>query len=306
MPCILTGPTAVGKTSVSLKLAERLNSEIISSDSRQCYKYLNIGTATPSAEELERILHHNISIIDPSIKDSAANFYERSQKWEKEIESSGKTVLYVGGSTLHQQVIIQPFDDLPSADESNIKKLEKQRNEEGVETLYEKLREVDPKYTEQMDGMNPQRIVRALDVWMQTGKPFSSFHSDKPVSPPDNTIVFGLRRERKTLYERINKRVDNMFEKGFLEEVKSILEMGYSKNDPGLNTVGYKQAIDFLKGDINRDQMLKDIKAKTRQYAKRQLTWFRKWDFIHWVEVNDKSAKEISDEIQSHLYKHNS
>lgn len=297
MRILLTGPTAVGKTAVSLEIAERFNAEIISSDSRQCYKYLNIGTATPSSEELEKVSHHNISIIDPAEKDSAGKFYRRAMKWEDEIRNCGKTILYAGGSTLHQQCIIQPFDKMPSSDEANIEKLERQKKEEGIEALFKKLQEVDPEYAKKMDGMNPQRIIRALDVWMQTGKPFSSFHSNQPVSPSNDMLVFGLQRDRQNLYERINKRVERMFEAGFLKEVESILEMGYSKSDPGLNTVGYEQAINYLNGEMGRDQMIDEIKIKTRRYAKRQLTWFRKWDFVQWIDADGKSTKQIAENV---------
>lgn len=301
MKVLLTGPTAVGKTAVSLELAKRLNAEIISSDSRQCYKYMDIGTATPSPDELSRIKHYNISILNPSVKDSAVSFFKRSQHWEDEINAAGKSVLYTGGSTLYQQVIIQPFDEVPTANTSNIEQLERQIETEGIESLYQKLQRLDPEYVKQIDGMNPQRIIRALDVWMQTGKPFSSFHSNKPAKPPRDLVVFGLQRDRTKLYQRINRRVDAMFEAGFIDEVKSILEMGYTKDDPGLNTVGYKQVIDYLNGDLNEAQVVADIKAKTRQYAKRQLTWFRKWDFVHWINVDEKSVSLIVNEILAKL-----
>lgn len=301
MRILLTGPTAVGKTSVSLLLANQLNAEIISSDSRQCYQYMNIGTATPTAEELDQVHHYNISIIDPAEKDSAANFYERSQDWEQAIAERGKNILYIGGSTLHQRVIIQPFDDVPAANDANVAQLEQKIEQEGIETLYQKLQKVDPEYTKKIDGLNTQRIIRALDVWMQTGQPFSSFHTNKKVSPPDDMLVFGLRRDRKRLYDRINKRVDQMFEQGFLEEVKSIIAKGYSLQDPGLNTVGYKQAIRFIRGDMKRNRMIEDIKAKTRQYAKRQLTWFRRWDFVHWLDADDKTAAQIAETIMTEL-----
>src|SRR5699024_5550237 len=150
---------------------------------------------------------------------------------------------------------------------------------------------------------NPQRIVRALDVWMQTGQPFSSFHSNGTVSPPEDLLVIGLRRDRQSLYERINRRVDQMFEKGFLDEVRSILERGYALSDPGLNTVGYKQAIAFLNGELSRDEMINQIKVKTRRYAKRQLTYFRRWDFINWLEIDDQSASETAKQIESMLAK---
>lgn len=302
MRILLIGPTAVGKTSVSLDLAERLNAEIISADSRQCYKYMNIGTATPTEEELNRVKHYNISIIDPSVKDSAADYYNRAMNWEKEIEAKGKHILYAGGSTLHQQCIIKPFDEIPDANEKHIARLEQRIEEEGLDSLFAQLQEVDPEYAAAMDGMNPQRIVRALDVWMQTGKPFSSFHSDDDdFELPAGTLVFGLRRNRQKLYERINKRVDLMFEKGFLDEVRSILDMGYSLQDPGLNTVGYKEAIAHLQGELSREKMVKDMKTQTRRYAKRQITWFKRWDFVHWIDLDDITQKEAVEKVLQHL-----
>ncbi len=258
---------------------------------------MNIGTATPSAEELQRAPHHNISIIDPAVKDSAARFYERAMKWEEKISSRGKTIMYVGGSTLYQQSIIQPLDEVPSANESNVEVLEEQKREEGIGALFEKLQEVDYDYAKKMDGMNPQRIIRALDIWMQTGKPFSSFHTNNTVSPPGDLYVFGLQRDRQKLYDRINRRAEKMVAAGFLKEVKAILSMGYSKSDPGLNTVGYKQAFKLLGGELTKDEMIADIQAKTRQYAKRQLTWFRKWDFVQWIDADRKSPSEITEEI---------
>lgn len=283
-------------------MAEQLNAEIISSDSRQCYKYMNIGTATPSEDEQGNITHYNLSIIDPATKDSAANFLKRSQEWEKEIMERGNQPLFVGGSTLHVQCLIQPFDDIPDANQQNIDAIEQRIEKVGIEPLYKELLEVDPEYANDMDGMNTQRIVRALDVWEQTGKPFSSFHSnDGPITPSDDTIIFGLKRDRQKLYDRINRRVDQMFEAGFLEEVQSILDMGYTLNDPGLNTVGYKEAIAFLEGEMSREQMMKDMKTQTRRYAKRQLTWFRRWDFIHWLNLDELSTKEAQEKVLHHL-----
>jgi len=152
-----------------------------------------------------------------------------------------------------------------------------------------------------MDGMNTQRIVRALDVWKQTGRPFSSFHSNDEISAPEDMLVVGLERERPNLYDRINRRVGRMFDTGFLDEVKSILEMGYTLDDPGLNTVGYKQAVAFLNNELSREQMIRDIKTKTRRYAKRQGTWFRRWDFVHWINADKYSPQKITKKIIEHL-----
>lgn len=302
MNILLLGPTAVGKTALSVGLAKAIDAEIISTDSRQCYKFMNIGTATPTAAEQGDIPHYNLSIIDPATKDSVVNFYERAMQWQRDIESRSKNVLYVGGSTLHVQCVIEPLDDTPEADEENIAELEDQIKKEGIETLYRKLLEVDPDYAQKMDGMNTQRIVRALDVWMQTGKPFSSFHSDdNTITVPDDMIVFGLKRDRQHLYDRINQRVDQMFEQGFLDEVRDILRKGYSLDDPGLNTVGYKEAIAFKNDEISREQMIKDMKTQTRRYAKRQLSWFRRWDFINWIDLDHTDLSGAKDFILHRL-----
>lgn len=302
MRILLLGPTAVGKTSVSLDLAEKLDAEIISADSRQCYKYMNIGTATPSQEELDRVRHYNISIIDPSVKDSAADYYDRAMEWEAEIQSRGKNILYAGGSTLHQQCIIKPFDDIPDANEQNIAELEQRIEQEGIASLYAQLEDVDPEYASAMDGMNTQRIVRALDVWMQTGKPFSSFHSDDDtIELSPDTYVFGLHRNRQKLYERINKRVDIMFERGFLDEVRSILDMGYTLQDPGLNTVGYKEVIAYLQNEMSLENMVKNMKTQTRRYAKRQITWFKRWDFVNWLNADEHTIDGAVEKVLQHL-----
>lgn len=298
MRILLLGPTAVGKTSLSIRLANELDAEIISADSRQCYKYMNIGTATPTKEEQEGVPHYNLSIIDPANKDSAVSFYDRAKEWERDIQSRGKNPLYVGGSTLHVQCVIQPLDDVPEADEENITRLKKRMEKEGIESLYRQLQEVDPDYAQKMDGMNTQRIIRALDVWMQTGRAFSSFHSGSDtIEVPDDMIVIGLKRERQRIYDRINSRVEQMFNRGFLDEVESILDRGYTLDDPGLNTVGYKEAIAFLSDEISREKMVEDMKTQTRRYAKRQLSWFRRWDFINWINVDELSKNEAVDNI---------
>lgn len=263
---------------------------------------MNIGTATPSEKERGGVPHYNLSIIDPATKDSVVNFYERAMEWEEDIESRNKNVLYVGGSTLHVQCVIQPLDDIPEADEENIEQLESRISDEGIESLYEQLKDVDPEYAKKMDGMNTQRIIRALDVWMQTGRPFSSFHSDNNrIVVPDDMLVFGLKRNRQNLYDRINQRVEKMFEQGFMDEVQSIIDQGYTLDDPGLNTVGYKEAFAYLNDEISREKMIKDMKTQTRRYAKRQLSWFRRWDFIDWINADETSNNETVDYILQQL-----
>lgn len=302
MNILLLGPTAVGKTKTALLVAEQLDIPIISADSRQCYKYIDIGTAKPSAAELERVKHYNISIIDLKEKDTVARFKSCADTWAEEIRAAGKLVFYAGGSTLHLQSLLFPLDDIPGADPENVRKLEEAAESKGLQHLFDMLKEVDPEYSKKMDGLNRQRIIRALDVWMQTGRPFSSFHNRDGFELPPDTLVFGLYRDRQNLYERINKRVDEMLKKGLIEETTSILDRGYTKDLQSLNTVGYSEVIQFLDGKFDSPgQMADTIKTKTRRYAKRQLTWFRRWDFIKWLDADARSPKELSEIIISDL-----
>lgn len=301
MRIILLGPTASGKTELSLQVAEELGIPIISVDSRQCYKHLNIGTAKPSEKELQRVEHYNISNLELDEPDSVQAFSERAEAWEKEILSSSAHSFFVGGSTLHLQSLIRPIEDIPSANEKNIAEIESQIDKEGIEPVYNKLNSVDPEYVKTMDGMNRQRIIRALDVWMQTGKPFSSFHSNEEFELPENTLVFGLHRGRQNLYDRINQRVDNMIDKGLAEETQKVLDMGYSKDLQPLNAVGYREMIAVLEGKMELDKAVEKIKTQTRRYAKRQLTWFRRWDFIEWLPADEKKPEELKEILLSRL-----
>jgi tRNA dimethylallyltransferase len=299
---IILGPTASGKTELSLQLAESLETSIISADSRQCYKHMDIGTAKPSQHELNRVPHYNISNLELDEEDSAVKFLERTVSWEEKIMKESDHVLFAGGSTLHLTGLIQPFNNAPDSDENNIDELNQRIEVEGIESLYKQLKEVDPDYIPKMDGMNRQRIIRALDVWMQTGKPFSSFHQEKTTEPDDDTLVFGLKWDRQKLYNRINLRVDKMIEKGLLGEVQSILDQGFSRELQSLQTVGYREVFTHFDGDYTHDEMIEKIKTNTRRYAKRQLTWFRRWDFIHWLDAEKMSTEEMSGIILSHLH----
>lgn len=301
MRIILLGPTAVGKTELSLQIAEELDVPIISVDSRQCYKHLDIGTAKPSQQELDRVEHYNISNLELVEPDSVKAFSERADVWEEKILSSHDHSFFVGGSTLHLQSLIRPIDDVPSSNEKNIAEIEAQLKHDGIEYVYEKLKSVDPVYIKTMDGMNRQRIIRALDVWMQTGKPFSSFHTNNDFELPENTIVFGIQRDRENLYERINQRVETMIEQGLIAETQQVLDMGYSKDLQPLNAVGYREIISVLNSEMDLDTAIENIKTQTRRYAKRQLTWFRRWDFIHWLPADEKKPQELKEIMLSHL-----
>ena len=296
MRIIILGPTASGKTDLSIQLAEALNTSIISADSRQCYKHIDIGTAKPTIQELKRVPHYNISLLELEEEDNAMEFQKRAEKWEKEILRNAEHVIYAGGSTLHIQCLIQPFNEMPDADDENIAKLEKRIEKEGLASLYEMLKEVDPEYISKMDGMNRQRIIRALDVWMQTGQPFSSFHQQGEIIPDKNTIVFGLKWPRPKLYDRINERVDKMVDSGLVEEVRTILST-HSKDLQSLNTVGYQEIIRYMDGEWTLEKAIEKIKTSTRRYAKRQMTWYKRWDFVHWLDADRMNTEEMEKSI---------
>lgn len=301
MRIILLGPTASGKTELSLQIAEELGVPIISTDSRQCYKHLDIGTAKPTPQELARVKHFNISILELDETDSVQAFAERAIAWENEILASHEHSLFVGGSTLHLQSLIRPIDDIPSANETNIAEIEHKIDTDGIEPIFEQLQSVDPEYVKTMDGMNRQRIIRALDVWMQTGKPFSSFHSNKEFTLPENTLVFGMQRSRENLYERINARVDAMIADGLVEETKKVLEMGFSPDLQPLNAVGYREIIAVLNNEMTLKDAITKIKTQSRRYAKRQLTWFKRWNFIEWLPAEEKNIEILKEIMLSRL-----
>ena len=304
MRIIILGPTASGKTELSLQLAEELGTSIISADSRQCYKHLDIGTAKPTKDELARVPHFNISNLELIDDDSAMKFVDRANIWERDILKNSKDVIYAGGSTLHVTGLIQPFSDIPDSNEENIAQLNLQIEVDGIEILYKKLKEVDPEYIPKMDGMNRQRIIRALDVWMQTGKPFSSFHKKEEITLPENTLVVGLEHPREIIYQRINQRVDAMIQKGLVEELETILAKGFSRELQSLQTVGYREVITFLKGGFTKQEMIEKIKVNTRRYAKRQLTWFKRWNFINWLDANTLSVEKMEKSVLKSISNH--
>ncbi|MFO7846502.1 MAG: tRNA (adenosine(37)-N6)-dimethylallyltransferase MiaA [Balneolaceae bacterium] len=298
---IIAGPTASGKSTLSVMLAKWINGEIISVDSRQCYRQINIGTAKPTKKQLLDVRHYNISNLQLDEDDSAMAFHKRAMEWANEIEQRGKTVIFCGGSTLHLQSLVRPLDDTPSSNKENIAILEEQLEREGVESLFQKLKEVDPHYADGMDGTNHRRMIRALDVWMQTGKPFSHFHSDKEFKQPENISVFALHWPRKELHKRIEKRCEQMLADGLIDETRQLINDGFSPDLQALQTVGYRQVIQFLEGEITREQMEKDFKTSTRRYAKRQITWLRRWPFLHWLDCSEDSRADLIERIQQQV-----
>jgi len=298
---MIAGPTCSGKSSLAVSLAKEIDGEIISVDSRQCYRQINVGTAKPGADQLQEVRHYNISNLDLDEEDSAQKFYQRALVWSEEIENKGKRVIYAGGSTLHLQSLVKPFDKIPSSNQDNLDSLDHEMKKKGLEVLFDRLAKVDPGYAQKMDGKNYQRIFRALDVWMQTGKPFSSFHTNDEFTKPQDISVFGLHWPRKILHQRINQRCDEMLEEGLVEETEQILSNGFSQNLQALQTVGYKQVIQYLNSEIDHEQMVKDFKTATRRYAKRQITWFRRWPFLEWLDRSVHSEPELIERIKQQV-----
>ncbi|MEO5911473.1 MAG: tRNA (adenosine(37)-N6)-dimethylallyltransferase MiaA [Pelobium sp.] len=282
----IVGPTAIGKTALAIEIAQYYQTEIISADSRQFFKEMSIGTAKPNPEELLAVKHHFVD--SHSIHDSFSVGDFEKQALTK-IESFFKThdvLVMVGGSGLYINAVLYGFDELPKADEVLRTQLNQQLENEGIIPLQKKLQELDPTYYEEVDLHNPQRIIRALEVCISSGKSFSSFRKTEAKERPFQTILIGLDMDRAKLYERINQRVDQMLEDGLLEEVKALVNFQQLN---ALKTVGYSEIFNYLNGIWTLEEAVNKIKQNTRNFAKRQLTWFRKNDGIVWFEPSKKT-----------------
>jgi tRNA dimethylallyltransferase len=299
---LIVGPTAVGKTALSLLIAEKRAVEIISADSRQIYRYMDIGTAKVSPEVRRQIPHHFIDICLPDEYYSAGMFGKQARQTVEEIVRRGKIPLVVGGSGFYIRALVDGIFELDARDAAVRQQLEARLSEEGLASLYAELQKADPAYAAKISHNDRQRILRSLEVFYVTGKPFSFWHEQKPEPAPFETVFWGLTAERTTLYRRINERVLRMLQEGLEEEVRGLLEMGYSPELNALNTVGYKEMIDYLNGKISRETMIERIQRNSRRYAKRQLTWFRAESRVHWHEVAEAGdLKEIAQKILAQL-----
>lgn len=279
---VVVGSTAVGKTAECIRLAGMLGTEIVSADSRQFYKEMNIGVARPSESELATIPHHLIAHISVS-QDYNAAMYERdaSEVIGKLFQEKDDVVL-TGGSGLYVNAVCNGMDDIPDKDESIRQELNDLFDKQGLEPLQRELQEKDPEYWEIVDKRNHIRLIRALEVCRQTGRTFSSFRSQKKTKRNFDIIKIGIRRNRENLLERIYRRVDCMIEQGLIEEVRGLY--GY-RNLQALNAVGYKEIFDFLDGKTSLQEAVELIKINTRRYAKRQMTWFCKDKEIQWLDA---------------------
>ncbi|MFA6540408.1 MAG: tRNA (adenosine(37)-N6)-dimethylallyltransferase MiaA [Bacteroidota bacterium] len=295
---VIAGPTASGKTSLALNIAERLPSEIVSADSRQVYTLLDIGTAKPTEEELNRVPHHCINIKEPDEKFNAGDFQEIGRKSIAGIVERKKLPIVVGGTGLYLRALIDGFFEQPQISGEVREGLEMRMKKEGKEMLYSELLSVDPAAASTMDASKYRRVIRALEIYYETGIPISQFHSQHTPAVFYNTIFVALNWERQALYERINRRVDRMIDGGLLEEVKRIQTLGFDDRFQSLQTVGYKEAFSFLRSEISHEEMVALIKQNTRRFAKRQLTWFRKEKRTQWVDI---ASETMIDDVRSQV-----
>jgi tRNA dimethylallyltransferase len=281
---VVAGPTAVGKTAAAIELAKHFNTVVVSADSRQFFREMAIGTAKPNAAELAAVKHYFIDSHSIAQPFSVGDFEKQGLALLDELFKTHDHVILAGGSGLYIKAICEGFDDLPTADPSIREKLNKELEEKGIESLQQKLKLADPVYYEEVDLGNPQRIIRALEVFESSGKPISSYRQATVNKRPFNIIKLALNLPREVLYNRINERVNIMVQQGLLAEVSALLPYRHLN---ALNTVGYTELFDYFDGKTSLDKAIEMIKQNTRRFAKRQLTWFRKDSSFHWFQANE-------------------
>jgi tRNA dimethylallyltransferase len=295
---ILVGPTASGKTSVALTLAEALNGEIISADSRQIYKFLDVGTAKPSRDDCLRVRHYFIDEKEPDEEFNAAEFGSRGRVIIDGILRRHKTPIVVGGSGLYVRSLVDGLFEGPGADREFRKSMESRIRAGQIDSVFAELKEVDPVAAERADPTKPRRIIRALEVYHQTGKPLSAHQKEQKALVHFMPVMFGLTWEREVLYRRIEERCDDMIAAGLLQEVENLEKRGYNNSLNALNTVGYAEAFAYRQGSLSYAEFVRLFKQNSRRYAKRQLTWFRKDPRIHWIQgERDTQLTKVSAEI---------
>lgn len=286
----IVGPTGIGKTVLSIELAKNLKTEIISCDSRQFYKELKIGTAAPSSEELSLVPHHFIGNLSIAQDYSVGDFEKDALRKINELFNKYDQLIMVGGSGLYEKAVNEGLDNFPDIDSKVREDLMVEIQEKGLSYLQEELKKNDPEYYSQVDYNNPVRVMRALEIFRGTGKPYSSFRKNLVEKRNFTSVKIGLTASRDLIYDRINKRVDLMMEKGLLEEVISLQSYRH-KN--ALQTVGYKELFDYLDGNSSLEFAVSEIKKNSRRYAKRQLTWYRRDESVNWFDY--QSTQEIVD-----------
>lgn len=280
---VVTGPTAVGKTALTMELAQHYGVPIMNADSRQIYRELKIGTAAPTDEQLRQVPH--LFVGSKSIDD-----YYNASMYEQEVlsyikESSSPIHLLSGGSMMYIDAVCNGIDDIPTVRDDIREEMKRRYQEEGLEALCEELRQLDPEHYAIVDRQNYRRVIHALEICHQTGKTYTSFRTQQKKERPFRIVKIGLNREREELYNRINQRVDQMMKDGLLEEAKGLIN---KRSVNALNTVGYKELFDYLDGRWSLEEAVERIKGNTRRYARKQLTWYKRDEDMHWFHPNDK------------------
>lgn len=287
---ILIGPTAIGKTDLSIKLAQMMNGEIISADSMQIYKYMNIGSAKVTKDEMQGVQHHLIDCIYPDEDFTVANYKNEASSLISNINKEGKLPILAGGTGLYINSIVYDlqFTEVPPS-QSIRSQLELLSNED----LHKELKKIDNISADKLNVNDRKRVIRALEIYKSTGKTMSEYNKNFRIENQDyNLVMIGLNMDRARLYDRINRRVDIMINSGLIDEVKGLLEMGYNKNLVSMQGIGYKEIVMYLEGEMSLDDSISLIKQKSRNYAKRQLTWFKRDERIKWMNLDDYSDLE--------------
>ena len=282
---VITGPTAVGKTALCMDIAKHFNIPIINADSRQIYRELKIGTARPSNKQMSEVKHYFVGTLGMDDYYSASLYEQQVLKLLDELFKTSDYALLSGGSMMYIDAVCNGIDDIPTVDDETRNTLKKRLLMEGLGSLCEELRQRDPEYYEIVDKQNPRRVVHALEICVMTGKPYSSFRKQEKKARPFRIVKIGLTRPREELYKRINRRVDKMMKEGLLEEAQQM----YPKRElNALNTVGYKEMFEYMKGKWTLHEAVERIKGNTRRYARKQLTWYKKDEQIRWFHPDDK------------------
>lgn len=291
---VLIGPTGVGKTDLSIKIAEKYNSPIISADSRQLYSELKIGTAAPTEEYLKRVKHYFVGTLKLTDYYSAAQYESEVINLLNELFYTNDTILLTGGSMMYIDAICKGIDDIPTVDNDTRQMMMYKYEKDGLERLCAELKLLDPEYYSIVDLKNPKRVIHALEICYMTGKTYTSFRTGNKKERPFRIIKIGLNRDREELYERINKRVDIMINDGLIDEVRSVYQY---KNLNSLNTVGYKEIIQYLDGNWTLDHAIEKIKQNSRIYSRKQMTWFKRDNEIKWFHPDRED--EIMEYIEA-------
>ncbi len=288
----IVGPTAVGKTTTTIAIARRISGEIISADSRQIYQYLNIGTAKPTGKQREKVQFHLIDFIHPDDNYSCGQFARDAEAKMEEISARGHVPIVCGGTGLYIRALFKPLHRLPESNKEIKAKLMEDLNKYGIEHLYKRLHTIDPEWARLISPQDKQRILRGLEVYELTGKPLSVLIKRKRVKSKHQPLYIGLIIPRETLYKKINARFERMIKQGLVEEVRSLLERGFNPQSNALRTIGYKEIIEYLQGNIALSEAIDKAQRRTKNFAKRQITWFSKVSGIEWYNAEDPIINE--------------